>query len=233
MTVSISRSQVYIIQTCILSLVLSILVVALSLGIYSSGTVPVFNILTQFSKFQTMLAIVQDRQLIATLVASQASIFCRLFLLLNHSLQEHLYVNNNRSTDWRTVSERVCLLLMSGGLAWSWVLCILFDRQAIALALQQLGSTGDDHIALGLWPDMCVPRRELLDSTAIAVRSWWPYSLDCIIIDSVQMIKFALVLIFIFEVGLFLIVILQTSWSTPPNKESYDAESVNKCNPLK
>ncbi|KAL0074676.1 hypothetical protein J3Q64DRAFT_1609555, partial [Phycomyces blakesleeanus] len=109
-------------------LFISIFVILITLGLYSSVSIPIFSILGNENTFMYgtlenshqvwAVEMVQDRRVIATLVATQASIFCPLFLLLGHHFQPA-----------PPSAELICQLLMPLGLSMSWMFCILFDRK--------------------------------------------------------------------------------------------------------
>ncbi|KAI8644211.1 hypothetical protein BD408DRAFT_481412 [Parasitella parasitica] len=144
-------------------LILSILVVILSLSIYNYSAVPVFSLLEEDATnivtkgHQVIYDMIQDRRLIATLVAAQASIFCPLFLLMSACSASticHEYVTRrsfiilSTSEIWRAITEQFCQFLMPLGLAMSWIFCITFDqRTEAALANQNMMGLNfaDDH----------------------------------------------------------------------------------------
>ncbi|ORE06821.1 hypothetical protein BCV72DRAFT_206630 [Rhizopus microsporus var. microsporus] len=107
--------------TRITTLVLSILIVITSLFKYNNSSMPVSTMLEPIKQGRDMVHdIIQDRRLIATLVASQASIFCPLFLLLNHSVALNL--------SSAVIIEQLFQCLMPIGLVISWYFCITFDQ---------------------------------------------------------------------------------------------------------
>ncbi|OAD74918.1 hypothetical protein PHYBLDRAFT_61037 [Phycomyces blakesleeanus NRRL 1555(-)] len=156
-------------------LFISIFVILITLGLYSSVSIPIFSILGNENTFMYgtlenshqvwAVEMVQDRRVIATLVATQASIFCPLFLLLGHHFQpapraSHREPGSKSITGtgagaggdvWRASAELICQLLMPLGLSMSWMFCILFDRKT-SFALS--GSL-DEY---WFWPDLCVSR---------------------------------------------------------------------------
>ncbi|CAO3608604.1 unnamed protein product [Cunninghamella echinulata] len=73
-------------------LILSIFVMVASLNRYSQDTIPLLSLLHHSTnkKYVDDIAqyIIQDRRLIATLVACQASIFCPLFLLAGNQMEK-------------------------------------------------------------------------------------------------------------------------------------------------
>lgn len=140
-------------------LILSIVIVVLSLGVYNYNAIPVFLLLedefeptTILKRHQMISDMIQDRRLIATLVAAQASIFCPLFLLMSTSSSSSITTHLNSiksqlptSEIWRTFIEQFCQFLMPLGLALSWIFCITFDkRTADALLSQDLFQVLDD-----------------------------------------------------------------------------------------
>ncbi|KAI9345443.1 hypothetical protein BD770DRAFT_446975 [Pilaira anomala] len=137
-------------------LILSIVIVVLSLGVYNYNAIPVFLLLedefeptTILKRHQMISDMIQDRRLIATLVAAQASIFCPLFLLMStSSITTHLNSIKSQlptSEIWRTFIEQFCQFLMPLGLALSWIFCITFDkRTADALLSQDLFQVLDE-----------------------------------------------------------------------------------------
>ncbi|KAI8374932.1 hypothetical protein EDC96DRAFT_497331 [Choanephora cucurbitarum] len=110
-----------------ITLILSILIVVLSLYIYHRDTRPVLALLESHRDQSVFLHdMIENKRLIATLVAAQASIFYPLFLLLNP--QEHPDEKHQI-----TIFES----LMPSGLALSWAFCISFeDRINLIQALK-------------------------------------------------------------------------------------------------
>ncbi|KAI8330042.1 hypothetical protein BD560DRAFT_416543 [Blakeslea trispora] len=101
------------------TLVLSIMVVVLSLYIYHTDTRPIFALLDPQRDQNALLHdMIENKRLIATLVAAQASIFYPLFLLLNPQ-------ENSEEKHQVTVFES----LMPSGLALSWAFCISFEER--------------------------------------------------------------------------------------------------------
>jgi hypothetical protein len=116
-------------------LILSIFIVVLSLCIYNYTAIPLFSLHQQDIK-QIMYDMINDRKLIATLVAAQTSIFCPLFLLMSKSTTStlctslhHLYCQSTQAEITRTVIEQFCQFLMPLGLALSWIFCISFEKR--------------------------------------------------------------------------------------------------------
>ncbi|ORZ00080.1 hypothetical protein BCR42DRAFT_475671, partial [Absidia repens] len=134
-------------------LILSILVIITSLNQYSKKSTSVFTLLhdnnTTISTYNNEndgegvvdrfgQALVQDRRLIATLVAAQASVFCPLFLLLgnnrsNFSSSENEHPCNTAVISlvgfWEAALDLLCQFLLPLGLALSWLFCISFDHR--------------------------------------------------------------------------------------------------------
>ncbi|GAA5797753.1 hypothetical protein HPULCUR_003147 [Helicostylum pulchrum] len=145
-------------NTCVVwtrstALILSILIVILSLSVYNYNAIPVLLLLeneleTTINVHQIIYDMVQDRRLIAALVAAQASIFCPLFLLMSTSTSVvNLKPKVPTCEVWRTVVEQFCQFLMPLGLALSWLFCITFDRRTNdSLASQKvLQDDNQDH----------------------------------------------------------------------------------------
>jgi hypothetical protein len=121
-----------LIWTRTIVLLLSILVVVISLTVYNYNALPVFSLLEteaveSLTGHQIINDMIQDRRLIATLVAAQASIFCPLFLLMS-STSVSIITLSSTDAIWRTVVEQFCQFLMPLGLAMSWIFCITFDQ---------------------------------------------------------------------------------------------------------
>ncbi|GAA5807250.1 hypothetical protein MFLAVUS_000606 [Mucor flavus] len=132
-------------------LILSILIVILSLSVYNYNAIPVHLLLedeieTTINARQIIYDMVQDRRLIAALVAAQASIFCPLLLLMSTSASVvDLKAKVPTSEVWRTVVEQFCQFLMPLGLALSWVFCITFDRRTSDSFTSQKNLQDDDQ----------------------------------------------------------------------------------------
>lgn len=135
-------------------LILSILVVVISLSIYNYNAIPIFSLLEEdatnvvIKGHQIIYDMIQDRRLIATLVAAQASIFCPLFLLMsscNTSTSCFEYITRRTRSSivlstteiWRAIIEQFCQFLMPLGLAMSWMFCITFDQRTEAALIDQ------------------------------------------------------------------------------------------------
>ncbi|CEP15541.1 hypothetical protein [Parasitella parasitica] len=128
------------------------LVVILSLSIYNYSAIPMFSLLEEdatnvvIKGHQIIYDMIQDRRLIATLVAAQASIFCPLFLLMSSCSTSticHEYVTRrsfivlSTSEIWRAIIEQFCQFLMPLGLGMSWIFCITFDQRTEAALIDQ------------------------------------------------------------------------------------------------
>ncbi|KAI9278000.1 hypothetical protein BY458DRAFT_503462 [Sporodiniella umbellata] len=116
--------QSYISYTRISTFTLSILIVISSLCIYNFRSIPVYSLIdtsAQQEGERMVNELIQDRRLIATLVASQASIFCPLFLLMNLHTEE-------RAPCAAVLLEQFFQCLMPIGLVISWCFCIGFDQ---------------------------------------------------------------------------------------------------------
>lgn len=138
---SIRFFNVCVVWTRSIVLILSIIIVISSLSIYNYDAIPVFLLLEEdpsslVSKgHEIIYDMIQDRRLIATLVAAQASIFCPLFLLMSASTVPSIC--QEASDIWRTVIEQFCQFLMPLGLALSWIFCITFDTRTQAALMDQ------------------------------------------------------------------------------------------------
>ncbi|KAG1050542.1 hypothetical protein G6F43_007192 [Rhizopus delemar] len=108
----------YLIWHRFLSLSLTILLVLLSLYDYSLTSEAVS--VHERSPVILISQVVLDRRLISTLVASQASIFCSLLVMLIDPGTES------------SVTERVCQVLMPLGLSASWLFSIAFDLKTMS-----------------------------------------------------------------------------------------------------
>lgn len=179
-------------------LILSISIVTCSLSVYSSYTVPVFSLFQQQASHidrAVLLEMVQDRRLISTLVAAQASVFCPMFLILT-SHQSRSDTNNHHNptpaldtppaTAATTLSSillrLLCQLLMPLGLSLSWLFCILFDRKTTAALV------ADEQSAPPLWwpfQDLC-----LLEGDP---------SNPCLVMNTVHTLKYCVVAFLICE----------------------------------
>lgn len=142
----------FVIWTRSVVLILSILVVVLSLSIYNYSAIPIYSLLEEdatnvvIKGHQIIYDMIQDRRLIATLVAAQASIFCPLFLLMSSCntstscfeyVTKRLFVVLSTTDIWRAIVEQFCQFLMPLGLAMSWIFCITFDRRTEAALVDQ------------------------------------------------------------------------------------------------
>ncbi|KAI8342830.1 hypothetical protein BC941DRAFT_335373, partial [Chlamydoabsidia padenii] len=97
-------------------LILSILIFIISLSRYSRDTVPISSL--NGDPHLLFKALIRDRQLISTLVAAQASIFCPIVLLAGMHPDEQ-----------KTLLDRFCQCMMPLGLGLGWVYCIFFDQK--------------------------------------------------------------------------------------------------------
>ncbi|KAI8985796.1 hypothetical protein BDB01DRAFT_786354 [Pilobolus umbonatus] len=145
---SIYLIQSYIVWTRTITLILSIIVVILSLSIYNNNAIPIFSLLedtmasTTLKGDQILYDMILDRRLIATLVASQASIFCPLFLLMGANTGVSQYTVISTQERWRIITEQFCQFLLPLGLALSWIFCVSFDNKTdIALIDQNMSTT--------------------------------------------------------------------------------------------
>lgn len=173
-------------------LVLAIIIVAASLSVYSLHTVPIFSLfggsgVNGHHQTSILLEMVQDRRLISTLVAAQASVFCPLFLLLNHNRKKEQH-DESSSLAFDLVC---CHVLMPLGLALSWTFCIMFDRKTM-MALMQGGFMGQELVTswteyMG-WHDMC-----LLDRN---IHGEWP----CVAVNVIHGFKYLIVLVLAAEI---------------------------------
>ncbi|KAL0089225.1 hypothetical protein J3Q64DRAFT_1607197, partial [Phycomyces blakesleeanus] len=66
---------------------------------------------------------VQDRRLISTLVAVQASIVCPFFLLYSQS------EDSERPSAYNTAINLVFQFFLPLGLSLSWLFCVMFDKK--------------------------------------------------------------------------------------------------------
>ncbi|KAL7315776.1 hypothetical protein PS15m_004952 [Mucor circinelloides] len=160
----------FVVWTRSVVLILSIFVVVLSLSIYNYSAIPVFSLLEEdaanvvIKGHQIIYDMIQDRRLIATLVAAQASIFCPLFLLMSScnaptSCFEYVtrrsFIVLSSSEIWRAIIEQFCQFLMPLGLAMSWIFCITFDQRTEAALIDQnmmgLNFAEDTSCALAIY----------------------------------------------------------------------------------
>ncbi|CAO3599600.1 unnamed protein product [Absidia cylindrospora] len=134
---------------------LSIIIIITSLSQYSKEAIPVFtllpstkdaidadnneNLVNRIHSFGQ--ALIQDRRLIATLVAAQTSIFCPLFLLVGNAatcMNHHHHPSNADQQQhssssvvgfWKTALDLLCQIIMPLGLAMNWLFCLSFDHK--------------------------------------------------------------------------------------------------------
>lgn len=195
-------------------LVLAIVIVASSLAVYSSHTVPVFSLFShpvQERESSILLEMIHDRRLISTLVAAQASVFCPLFLLLS----------GQEAQKKAGMDLLCCHILMPLGLALSWIFCILFDRKTmVALPNQHADPSWYDY----LWPqqDMCLFDRGRDGG------EW-----TCIVVNLIHGLKYVMVAILLLEVGLVLAgLLVRVYWQRTgairlPNNDEKDHANVS------
>ena len=165
-----------------LVLILAIIIVAASLSIYSSHTIPIFSLFAHHSRHDDMAArestilleMIQDRRLISTLVAAQASVFCPLFLLLTSSRKQE---EQELHSSHVAVDLLCCNVLMPFGLALSWIFCILFDRKTMAAM-----STAHGYL------DMCLGN------------GW-----TCGVVNGIHGLKYLIVLVLLLEIELVIV----------------------------
>ncbi|KAI7872016.1 hypothetical protein BDF14DRAFT_1697801, partial [Spinellus fusiger] len=131
-----------------LVLLFSVCIIFITLGLYNHVSTPIFTIINNEDLLAYdiqdkthspwLIEMIQDRRLIATLVATHASIFCPLFLLLGCNLQANASSSVAISHVFRAPVELICQLIMPLGLAMSWILCMKFDQKtAIVLSVDQ------------------------------------------------------------------------------------------------
>ncbi|KAI7857482.1 hypothetical protein BDC45DRAFT_34348 [Circinella umbellata] len=200
-------------------LILAIFIVATSLSIYSTHTIPIFSLFSRYRQQQIaatthhdnrlnahestiLLEMIQDRRLISTLVAAQASVFCPLFLLLTsyskQKQEKRQEQEKQQEQDQQQEQEHPrrialdlvwCHVLMPFGLALSWIFCIAFDRKTMTAILQQQPYINKTWMFL--FQDMC-----LLD------QSGSPNQWACLGINVTHGLKYLIVLILILEIEL-------------------------------
>lgn len=108
--------------TRLTTLIISIFIVLISLYVYNQHSASIQVLMDPSRRERDVVYdIILDRRLIATLVASQASIFCQLFLLMN------THGEKLESTVFMT--EQFFQCLMPIGLAISWFFCITFNQR--------------------------------------------------------------------------------------------------------
>lgn len=141
--------NIFIFWTRSIVLLLSITIVILSLTVYNSNSTPISTLLEYetdvLQSDQIISDTVQDRRLIATLVAAQASIFCPLFLLMSSATlkfcPDYFGVLSNMDI-FRIGIEQFCQILMPLGLTFSWLFCVTFDRKTeTAMMIENLEDT--------------------------------------------------------------------------------------------
>ncbi|KAI9487030.1 MAG: hypothetical protein EXX96DRAFT_473184 [Benjaminiella poitrasii] len=112
-------------------LFVSISIVAISLAIYNKQTTPALSLLQEIiadsdaiqgRENQIIHDMIQNKRLIATLIAAQISIFCPLFFLLNMTMLTF-------SDVWCTFIELFCQALMPLGLGITWIISISFNEK--------------------------------------------------------------------------------------------------------
>ncbi|KAI9488196.1 hypothetical protein BDB00DRAFT_849320 [Zychaea mexicana] len=225
-------------------LVLAILIVATSLSIYSTHTIPIFSLFSRHDQtiqspstsqqqlYHTnglmsssvaatrettvLLEMIQDRRLISTLVAAQASVFCPLFLLLtsnsNNSKQQQTNNNNNNNDVGHhrrafALDLICCHVIMPFGLALSWIFCILFDRKTVSALNQQQPASNSAIVSWGnLFRDIC-----LLDRSTPFASEW-----VCFGINAIHGLKYLIVLVLFLEIELVIAASLLTRYQRRP-----------------
>lgn len=198
------RINGYLYCTRSLVLALAIIITSASLCIYSTNTRSLSSLFakkyyydpSQQASFRIdestsaiMIQMIQDRRLISTLVAAQASIFCPLFLLVNsNSMKKNHYIPS--------IEQLLCQLLMPAGLAISWVFCICFDLKTLSVISHDIPLV--PRLYRFLTPqlqDMC-----LFD------RSSSPYARHlCAVVNGIHYLKYVMILILVLDFGLVLI----------------------------
>ncbi|KAI8986472.1 hypothetical protein BDB01DRAFT_785770 [Pilobolus umbonatus] len=119
----------YIHYTRLMSLITAISIVIISLCVYSKQSIPLasFYVSDEDDTAHYIIQSIIDRRLIATLVASHASIFCPLFTLLNTPTKSELEHQAS------AIVDMLCQAVVPLGLALSWMFSILFDSRTIHL----------------------------------------------------------------------------------------------------
>lgn len=108
--------------TRLATLILSICIVLISLYVYNQYSASIQVLMDpSLRERDVVYDIILDRRLIATLVASQASIFCQLFLLMN--------THGEKQEPAALMTEQFFQCLMPIGLAISWCFCITFNQR--------------------------------------------------------------------------------------------------------
>jgi hypothetical protein len=133
-----SRLHTAIYWTRTTVLVTSMLIFILALTNYSRSTLPIATLLSKDDPHQLLLALIEDRRLITTLVAAQASIFCPLILL---GIPQE-----------KTILDRLCQCLIPLGPGLGWLYCILFNQRTSTLGsfFNLTGMASVVIVALGL-----------------------------------------------------------------------------------
>ncbi|KAG0164787.1 hypothetical protein DFQ30_009401 [Apophysomyces sp. BC1015] len=103
----------------------------IALGLYSTTTRPMFMLLRNDNTNASDLVqdMIQDRLLIATLVATQASIFCELLMITCFPFDDASPANK-----WHML-ENAFQMLMPGGLILSWTFCTTFDADMSSISI--------------------------------------------------------------------------------------------------
>ena len=137
-----------ILWTRSMTLFCSVLILLLSLGTYNYQAFAVLQLAAETKQHHVLFtSMIGDRQLIATLVAAQASVFCPLFLILTSkpTLPQPPYA---KSEVWYLVAEQFCFFMIPLVLSCSWIFCIIFDRKT-----ETLLSVGVDRSS-AVWDSM-------------------------------------------------------------------------------
>lgn len=198
--------------TRIAVLVLAITIVAFSLTVYSSHTTPIFSLFGEKHSVQRdttfLLEMVQDRRLISTLVAAQASVFCPLFLLLSSSNHQTQQLKRTTTSSSSFLADLICChILMPCGLTLSWVFCLMFDRKTMDVlsSTSQLLQQQPSELSLW-WPfqDMC-----LLDRSNDS--NYWP----CMVVNTMHGFKYLIVCVLLLEIELVLAGVIYMRFCQP------------------
>ncbi|KAI7901407.1 uncharacterized protein BX663DRAFT_514325 [Cokeromyces recurvatus] len=143
-----------IIYTRVAVLTLSVCIVVISLVKYNFSTCPILSLFDNVKSHQFIYDMIEDRNLIATLIAAQASIFCPLFLLMSSPVSTYYEYSTRISFSTadicRIMIEHLCQFLMPFGLSMSWLFCITFDKRTKSALLTMIdqdliSSTLDEH----------------------------------------------------------------------------------------